>query len=283
MCVDPSQLAPTFRKKFVMFSSAFAKFGASLDTPSGDGFVWSIRHRAHSLACTSDALPLNSAASWLLACDKLGTSQVLRSAEIPVPHEVAIFRDGVTDFSRTSLTPHDFDVLSSASGKAVVKPGRATGGKGVCITKDFQTASQAVGSLLQKWDYALVQEYIPGPEYRVAFLDNDVLVAYEKEPAVLTLEKTGELGEAVANLRAGGRPVKINAIEEPIINLARRAHRALGLRFSGVDIRSCENMVVLEVNGNPGFSVLGDYEPQLAAGIIERIACAVLAMVETQG
>lgn len=92
-----------------------------------------------------------------------------------------------------------------------------------------------------------------------------------------------ELAVETHNLSQGAWPEVVEEVPGDGLRVALQAHRALGLRYSGVDLRVPEGglqSVILEVNANPGFDHLERYEPELVAQIAERVASKI---VETSG
>lgn len=82
------------------------------------------------------------------------------------------------------------------------------------------------------------------------------------------------------NLSRGAWPEVIANPHPHLLKTAWAAHRALHLRYSGVDVRWPRQdapPVVLEVNGNPGFDHLAAYDPALGESIAETVARAVLS------
>lgn len=296
-------LAERFRPKFLAYQQAFRELGAELETPSGDGFIWTIRCGGRSLSCTSDALPLNSASSWHLAKDKLAAYQILVREGVAVPRGFAHFRGDAPLSAETRSQP-----FFEKSKRVVVKPGKGDSGRGVKVCGSLHEVMAHTRTLLAEWDYCLIQEYIPPPEFRLAFLDDELLVAYEKKPPRVLGDGTTPLGEllgsrvsraciadpsfipacgeavdvelSTSNLSCGCTPRILEEAPPDLLTLARRVHSLLGLRLSGIDIRQGEILTILEANGNPGFTHLGDSFPDLSANVTLRIASAIVADIK---
>lgn len=172
---------------------------------------------------------LNNSASAQLAQDKVGTFQVLQSADIAaVPHILLRTKAGETaNYSQWQ------DV--------VLKPLTGTSGHMVKAYDSEQSArTVANGSSVEAWTLSPRLNILK--ETRVILLDGDVLLSYEKR-AVATD------GLKMFNLSQGAIPLDVDPNEE-IIHLAQRAQLILGLRLCAVDIVELETgeEMVMEVN-----------------------------------
>jgi cyanophycin synthetase len=87
------------------------------------------------------------------------------------------------------------------------------------------------------------------------------------------------LSVATYNLSRGGR-VQLEPVPSDVIDTALGAHRALGMRYSGVDVRRPSGggpPVVIEVNGNPVFDELAKSEGDLVDHITAEVVRAIVA------
>jgi glutathione synthase/RimK-type ligase-like ATP-grasp enzyme len=168
----------------------------------GDRFV---NHQTNQ--CT-----VNSYSAKEIAADKSYTYLILQRANIRVPRGDYYFRPGFftdPDFSvgrgiAEAITegvalgmgwaPDEARAYLSRGGgpredlhfttPLIVKPNSASGGKAVSrvdLSSELAPAIDRVFSLASEVEYiALVQEYIPGREYRLVLLDGELEVCYEK-------------------------------------------------------------------------------------------------------
>lgn len=268
-------------------AAAFAALGHRMRDLSGDGFVDRVECGDRSVCFTAGALPLNSASSHLLAEDKLSTYQVLHDHGIRIPPGFAFFAGKYGEYdldlapesrveSLAARTRREFPWFESREGaRLVVKPGRGSRGAGVAVCRSIAEVEAAAAAALKLGHYGLVQAYVPGTEYRVALLDDQLLVGYAKVPAV---------ADAPAhNLSAGATPDLSRPPPPPVLALARRAAAAIGARYCGVDVRDDGGApCILEINSNPSFEVLAQHRPDLAAEVATHLARAIAALVTSQ-
>jgi glutathione synthase/RimK-type ligase-like ATP-grasp enzyme len=273
---------PNLETTYTRLARAFGRLGWTMTTPSGDGYVRRVVRDECSIVFTGDCLPLNHAAAHFIAQDKLASYQILSECGVAVPRGLAFFaethhgkRIGVPLGALLDALPaalsRVFPAPISAESPLVVKPGRESRGAGVRVCRTLAGVLEAARAALGYGHYGLVQEFVPGPEYRVALLDDELLVAYRKEPPASDSD--------ILNLSHGARPELVPNLPNAIVELARRASRVLGLRYSGVDVRhpgGSAEPVIIEVNGNPAFDLLSAFHPELGEEITLRIASAVV-------
>ena len=94
-----------------------------------------------------------------------------------------------------------------------------------------------------------------------------------------------ELGVELQNLCHGSWPELLTAIPDPILEICWRAHRVLGLRYSGIDVRMAPGQppTVLEVNGNPGYDFLERTQPELVGRVIDKLAFEIARVMTGSG
>jgi ribosomal protein S6--L-glutamate ligase len=174
-----------------------------------------------------------------LAGNKLKTTQKLSSAGIRVPATVY------------AKNPVHIDFLIQKVGglPAVGKLLQGSQGKGVFILETPIAANTALESLY-KLDVGLkLQKFIDAGS-------KDIRAIVVKDKVVVAMERTGKK-DFRANISQGGAGRKITlSLEDEEICV--RASRAVGLKFSGVDILkdSDGRTYVIEVNGNPGSQII---------------------------
>jgi cyanophycin synthetase len=321
----PGGLNPAYAVTYIRYEAAFARLGARLTTPSGDGFVRALEVGGRTAPYIAEAHLLNSAAAAAIARDKLATYQVLAGAGISVPAGLPFFAEasrGVALRVPEALRiDHLAEVLPGvvASKRVVVKPGMEAKGRGVHVCVGMSEVLDAARDVLTYGHFGLAQAYVPGPEYRVAVLGGEVLVCYAKRPPRLGgsgtirarlaaynatakeplpthlappfvhgawgLDDTPEEGAELellgaTNLSRGAAPEPMDAPPAALLDAALRAHAAVGLELSGIDLRWPDRAappIVLEVNDNPGFEVLGKLHPATLDAIVARIAAAIVA------
>lgn len=256
-------LNPAFQSSYERLARACARVGASLETPSHDGYVRLLTYREKRIMFTADALPLNTAAAHVLARDKIATSQILEQAGLPTPRSLPFFGerhlDIVTRAPEATVIEHLADRVREifpALPPLIVKPGRSSGGNGVVRCTTIDEVITAARQALTYSHSGIVQEFIDGRDYRAVFLDDTVLIATREE---------------------NNQPLRI----EPIDELARLTHHAqqlLGLHYGSMDCRQRNDgsFIILELNGNPGFDRLERYYPDDVARIMDAIVHRIL-------
>ena len=130
-----------------------------------------------------------------IACDKSVTKQMLSAAGIPVPEGIVV------------QTPADLvAAFGRLGGTVVVKPVFGNHGRDVFIVDTVEEASSAFAVITGEGGSALVEDYVPGTDYRVLVI-GDQVVAAELSPAQVTgdgiLDIAGLVDRANADPRRG--------------------------------------------------------------------------------
>jgi glutathione synthase/RimK-type ligase-like ATP-grasp enzyme len=282
-----------FDDEFKSLQAAFAKKRVALNSPSKDGFLRRFSVSGKQVYFTADALPLNSASAKALARDKLATYQVLIEEGIAIPRGIAFFGKEFHQ-RKTKVEPHllfksmaktgfsSFLNLFAADSKVVVKPGQGSRGYMVNVCKTLFEIELCAKNVLTVCHYGLVQEYIEGPEYRVVVLDDKAIVIYRKQDSPFEKKRNWEIRNPVRG--DTGVSIPIDKAPNEVVQIALKASRALGLRYSGVDVcLPCNTppAIILEVNSNPGFDAL-EKDPRFdAQKLADTIVEAVLASYST--
>jgi D-alanine-D-alanine ligase-like ATP-grasp enzyme len=255
----------------------------------------------HFGAGRSSWYPQNNATAATLASDKYFTNRILEGAGIPTLGGEYFFlhdrhrahrgpgherEDALAHFKKLGAT-------------AFVKPLQGSRGDFAQILHDEAQFVRYLGEVSKHYDSILIQPIVSGTEYRVFLLDDEVLYSARKHlpfvvgdgisslrdlliahnealrsrglspaaPACDTslemVPATGERWEIPGrmNLSAGGTMVIEALHSEAVLELARKARRALGLRVAAVDLFTDiagdpEAMRVIEVNANPSIRLL---------------------------
>jgi glutathione synthase/RimK-type ligase-like ATP-grasp enzyme len=200
---------------------------------------------------------LNSSVAGSIAQDKVATYQLLSNAGIDaVPHALV----------RTKISEVDREVMSRWD-QVVIKHLTGAGGHGVRLYDNIGNAiSHIEQSGVAGW---AVSPFIGiNREIRIILLDGELLLSYEKEPILLHGLKMFNLGLGAVprNIEAGGG----------IVQLARKAQLALGLRLSTIDIveKNSGEYTVLEVNDSISMEHYARYSEEnrrIAEGVYAKI------------
>ncbi len=189
------------------------------------------------------ALGLNGDAAARLAGDKDYAAKVLAHAGVAVPEHVIVL-------AGSDAAPGLAWAREECGVPLWVKPNDGHGGEGVRRVTDLDALVEAMGPLRAAGRHVILQDDVPGREFRVMVLEGRVVLAYERVGP----------GGGPGNLSAGGQ-VREGSPGPEAEGLAVRAAEALGLRWAGVDVILGDEAVVLEVNGAPGLDAYASAGP----------------------
>lgn len=222
------------------------------------------------------ALPLNSAASFQLARDKVATSTVLMEAGVAcIPHRL-VMRPEVAQawYGYPCSVEKQLEECRRQFGEdMVIKPNHGFGGQGVeRVHGQVEALSRTLDILAVDRDCAVSPFVDAARELRLVVLDGRVVCVYEKE--------RGE--DWRHNLARGARavPLEDSALRDRATQRAREACEVLGLRLASVDVFvTGEDLRVIEVNSGV---VLEKMAHQLPGGvdIARRVYGEILGAVE---
>jgi len=203
---------------------------------------------------------LNSATSRQLVKDKTYAYMLLEEAKIKVPNGDYFFRfdqkyigqiqgKGM-DEARQWANDHGYPVF--------VKPNQGALGRNCFKVSDEEELLICLEKIFIDDYMVLVQEVLEGKEYRVMFVDSEIVLIYEKSRAYERVNGKKKYVSDVANLSSGG--VLVGEIGEWTLELAllvKKIAQIFGLRYGGIDlmggeINSVDDLTVLEVNSDPG-------------------------------
>jgi cyanophycin synthetase len=128
-----------------------------------------------------------------IACDKAVTKQLLSTAGIPVPEGIVVHNPAEL------LAAYD-----RLSGKVVVKPVFGNHGRDVYIVETAEEASTAFAVITGEGGSALVEDYVPGTDYRILVV-GDQVVAAELSPAQVTGDGVLDIAALVERTNADPR------------------------------------------------------------------------------
>jgi cyanophycin synthetase len=147
-----------------------------------------------------------------IACDKAVTKQMLAAAGIPVP-------EGIVVHNPAELLA----AYGRLSGRVVVKPVFGNHGRDVYIVETAEEASSAFAVITGEGGSALVEDYIPGTDYRILVI-GDQVVAAELSPAQVAgdgvLDIAGLVERTNADPRRGvghDRPLTKITLDETVL------------------------------------------------------------------
>ena len=187
--------------------------------------------------------------SSAIAMDKLTSKKIFKDAKIYSPDYQVI------------KTLEDFQ-SSKIGYPCVVKPNNEGSSVGVYVFNESKKADKdIIVSLLKKYNFLILEKYIPGREIQVAVMGSKALGGIEIVP-------TRSFYDYEAKYSANAKtkhiiPVKINEADyKKILDIALQAHNILGCRgVTRSDFRYNESdkvnkIYILEVNTQPGMTSL---------------------------
>ena len=187
--------------------------------------------------------------SSAIAMDKLTSKKIFKDAKIYSPDYQVI------------KTLEDFQ-SSKIRYPCVVKPNNEGSSVGVYVFNESKKADKdIIVSLLKKYNFLILEKYIPGREIQVAVMGSKALGGIEIVP-------TRSFYDYEAKYSANAKtkhiiPVKINEADyKKILDIALQAHNILGCRgVTRSDFRYNESdkvnkIYILEVNTQPGMTSL---------------------------
>ena len=187
--------------------------------------------------------------SSAIAMDKLTSKKIFKEAKISSPEYQVI------------KTVEDFQ-SSKIGYPCVVKPNNEGSSVGVYIFNEPKKSDEdTIVTLLKKYNFLILEKYIPGREIQVAVMGSKALGGIEIVP-------TRSFYDYEAKYSANAKtkhmiPVKINEADyKKILDMALQAHNILGCRgVTRSDFRYNESdkvnkIFILEVNTQPGMTSL---------------------------
>ena len=187
--------------------------------------------------------------SSAIAMDKLTSKKIFKEAKISSPEYQVI------------KTVEDFQ-SSKIGYPCVVKPNNEGSSVGVYIFNEPKKSDEdTIVTLLKKYNFLILEKYIPGREIQVAVMGSKALGGIEIVP-------TRSFYDYEAKYSANAKtkhiiPVKINETDyKKILDMALQAHNILGCRgVTRSDFRYNESdkvnkIYILEVNTQPGMTSL---------------------------
>lgn len=185
---------------------------------------------------------LNGYMSLLRAKNKLRTLQILTRKGLPVPTTIVVRKIKFID-----------DAIKKVGGYPVIlKSPFGSYGAGVVIVESRRSLYSALDIILDslRSNIILIQEYVAesaASDYRAFVLGGKVIASMMRQ---------AKQGDFRSNVHLGGEAFKVKLTKEEK-SMSVKATKALGLKMGGVDLLRTKNgPVVMEVNGNPGFTAL---------------------------
>lgn len=220
-------------------------------------------------------LDLNPAAASMAADDKYVTFEVLSRAKVPVIQHAILYE--ATNQAPYVKGRNSLDYLTSFFNQyqqnIVIKPNNGQCGKNVYhLTTLAQVPSILEKVFRQSLSASLCPFYPIQHEYRVIMLDDEARLIYQKNRQT----------DWRFNLSNGATASQVTdeRLKRELVNLARQAMRAIGLRFCSVDIILTETngLLVMEINSGVATSHYLEQFPEDYTNVKSIYRDAILRM-----
>lgn len=268
-------------------------------------FIWSRR------------FDLNTTLSCRIADNKYTTYLVLNSSGIPTVPCIKIPRIDTEDYLEleSSISEICYNLLSEV-GTIVIKPNNSYEGTDVFKCKNLKEVESVLFQIEKKYKYLVISPYIDAiAEYRLFFLDNQILYAYKKERRYIICDGVSTVAELLIsnkidlstitsdlylqfnkiypqnhklqlnwkfNLSQGAKciPIEDTSLYKELTQIAISAANTINIRFATIDILvdKYNNKQVLEINAGVAMDQFIIQDPngiQIATSIYEK---AILSM-----
>ena len=187
--------------------------------------------------------------SSAIAMDKLTSKKIFKDAKINSPEYLVI--KNLEDFKNSNINY-----------PCVIKPNNEGSSVGVYIFNELKKSNEdTVVSLLKKYNFLILEKYIPGREIQVAVMGSKALGAIEIIPTRSFYDYEAKYSSSAKTKHV--IPVLMNEVDyKMILDTALQAHNTLGCRgVTRSDFRYNESdkvnkIYILEVNTQPGMTSL---------------------------
>lgn len=215
---------------------------------------------------------LNPSSCMTIVNDKYATYEVLKENNIPVLEHDIVFNPKTREEYSKKVEEQVRNYFNKYNGKIVIKTNNSSAGKGVFLFEDEETAILKVEELfeVEKEDNINICPFENiDYEYRVIYLDGEILYLYKKEKSEDSWKH---------NLANGAIPVKVednDPNKEEIIKIAKDSGFAVNAKFVSIDISKSKDgrLFVMEINGSVCMSKFAEMFPggyAIAKGIYEK-------------
>ena len=223
-------------------------------------FGWGSRQRRIQAAETD----LSGAIAEAIAQDKDLTKKLLDAAGVPVP-----YGREVTNIEDAWLA------MTEIAGPVVVKPKDGNQGKGVTV--NIHTRDQlnvAYAAALERSDEVLVERFIPGSDYRLLIIGNQLVAAARREPPLVVGDGVKTVRELVEQVNRDPRRGLGHATSLTIIRIDDIAFASLAeQKLTADSVPRKGARIILRNNANlstggTATDVTDDVHPELAASAV---------------
>jgi len=225
---------------------------------SEDGTLVRIDGRARPFYFWRNKHPFNDYMGARIAEDKAFQHEIFARVGLPVPTTLQFFNplaDPRFDRYKThgSIAEIAAAVESQLRYPVVVKKYRSSLSQGVFLEQNGPALVRRLQQVFENSGYldniVLIQQYVPGPEYRAIASQGELLLVYGKEGG--EAQHDGDLNPLH---QSDGRAVRVveEDLLEPMRELVGRIGRVVELGFYAVDLIEAKgDLYILELNPNP--------------------------------
>lgn len=178
------KLAPKVGAKFLMEP----EWGIAGQIIYPNGVVRSLKYLS---------LDLNHIASSDIARDKDFAKFFMKSKGYKVAEGITIFEDKWAKQMKSSRTINTAPKYAKKIGyPIIVKPNSKSQGVGVCLVENEKELIDVLKEVFKVDRVAVIEKYLPGRDYRIVVLDDEIISAYER----IALSVTGDGKSSILSL-----------------------------------------------------------------------------------
>jgi glutathione synthase/RimK-type ligase-like ATP-grasp enzyme len=189
---------------FIRFAK---KYGVKIVVEPEYGYAMQISNKqGKKIYVRGTVFPLNDLGAAAIARDKGNTSFFIKKMGYSVPKGREFYSDGWgKQIGSKNTVATALIYAKKIKWPVIVKPNDASGGELVFLCNNEKEFLYATSLITKRHDIFVVQEYLPGIDYRLLVLDGEVVAAYQRLP----LSVTGD-GKATIDLLLKKKKVKMN-------------------------------------------------------------------------
>lgn len=133
------------------------------------------------------SLDLNHIASADIAKDKDFAKFFMEKRGYPVAEGETIFKDYWARIIKSNRTiSYGIKYAKKLGYPVIVKPNSQSQGSGVCLVWNDKELSRALVDAFKVDKVAIIERYLPGKDYRIVVLDEEIISAYQRIPLSVT-------------------------------------------------------------------------------------------------
>ncbi len=250
--------------------------------------------------------PLNSGISRQLVRDKVYGYMLMEKNGIKVPEGDYFFRYDEKYLKQTEGkgVQEAIEFASRLNYPVFVKPNRGALGRDCKLVINVEELKDGLEKIWTSDFMAIIQRVLNGREYRVMFLDGEVILAYEKSKlyvegdGITNLKQKAKKQESrikkqdeekilkkgeryyltdVANLSGGGVVVGVvDDYSDGLKNLVKKISDVFDLRYGGIDfiggdVNNVDELTVFEVNADPGLEGFLEFDRERGMGVLQKL------------